>query len=110
MSWNRAQRRTLSRYGIGEKRMHEEFEKEHNKTREYAYYNAWASMFMALVDRFPALTGADLHSIAVDTMEYVNGLETPQELAQRLLDRTGFDIREKPSDSELPYIEKAYEE
>ena len=76
---------------------------ESKRVREYAYYDAWTSMMLALADRYP-LTAAELHSIAVDTLEYTNGVQTPAELALVLKERTGFDVREKPADSELEYI------
>ena len=83
-------------------------EEEAKKRENFAYYNAWVSTFLALHDRWPDLiTGDMLHTIAVDTLEYINGLETPTELAEILLERTGFDIYKKPSDdTEHRYVEK----
>ena len=66
-----------------------------------------SSFFLAFCDRYPDQTGADiLHSIAVDTIKYANGIEPASELRQILLDRTGFDVYEPPSKSSLNYIEK----
>ena len=79
---------------------------EAERARSYAYYDAWASMFTVLVDYWPEkMTGDMLHSIAVDTLKYINGTDTPAELAQKLLDRTGFDIYEAPSKSALNYLD-----
>lgn len=106
-NWNRAKRRKLSQYGLGEQMMRETFEKEFIREREYAYQNAWVSMMLALIDRYPELGTPDiLHSIGVDTLEYSNGIAPPDELADILQERTGFDIRERPEDSEHDYIPK----
>lgn len=69
-------------------------------------YQILTSMFLALYDRFPGLSAEALHSIAADTVEYANGIEPASELRQILLDKTGFDVWEKPSESKLRYIEK----
>ena len=106
-NWNRAKRRKLSQYGLGEQMMQEEFEKQFVRVREYDYQNAWVSMMLALIDRYPALGAPDiLHSIGVDTLEYSGGIAPPDELADILQERTGFDIRERPEDSEHDYIPK----
>lgn len=77
------------------------------RTRDYTFYNLATAMFTALRQRFPdAMTGDMLHSIAVDTIEIANGIETPSELAAALKAETGFDVYLPPSESELRYIEK----
>ena len=107
MPLNREKRRFLARNGNLEKYMNDVYERDHERTRAHAYTHAWASMFLALCDRFPETMTADvLHSIAVDTLKYVNSIEPAHELAAQLKERTGFDIDEKPSESELTYIEK----
>lgn len=107
MPLNRATRRKLAHNGQLEKYMNEVYQKEHERTRAHSYKHAWVSMFLALCDRWPEIMTAEmLHSIAVDTLKYVNGIEPAHELAARLKERTGFDIDEKPSESELTYIEK----
>lgn len=104
---NRKTRRELGRYGIGEKWVKEEFEKQFVREKQFAYRNAWVSMMLALVDRFPDLRDADLlHSIAVDTLDYSNSFFTPAELEEMLMEKTGFDITERPEDSERLYIPK----
>ena len=107
MSWNRSYRRQMSRYGIGEQRMKEEFEKGYRNAQNYAYRNAWTSMMLAICDRFPEYANPDmLHSIAIDTMEYSDGLRPPAELEELLLEKSGFDITEKPEESVHRYIPK----
>ena len=107
MALNRAKRRELARNGKLEQYMDEVYQEQYEKVRAHAYTHAWASMMLALVDRFPGLMTADmLHSIAVDTLEYTNGIEPASELGKKLLERTGFDIYERPSQSERQYIEK----
>lgn len=111
MALNRQQRRELAHNGKLEQFMSDVYEREHEKVRAYAYVHAWSSVFLALTDRFPKLMTADmLHSIAVDTMEYVNGIEPASELAINLKERTGFDVHERPSESSLRYISKGGED
>ena len=82
-------------------------EDEIEKARAYHYNNAFASVFTAMHDRYPdIMTGDILHSIAVDTIAYVNGIDPPKELAERLREQTGFDVYQPPSKSSLNYIEK----
>lgn len=65
------------------------------------------SFFLAFIDRYPDQARADiLHSIAVDTLEYTNGIEPASELAAMLKERTGFDIYESTKESNLAYIPK----
>lgn len=103
---NRQQRRELARNGKLEQFMNDVYEQQHEKVRKHAYIHAWSSMFLALVDRFPWMTDDVLHSIAVDTLVYTKGIEPAHELAEQLLERTGFDIYEDPEQSALSYIEK----
>lgn len=104
---NRQTRRELAHCGKLEEFMNDVYQKEHEKTRAHAYTHAWVSMFLALCDRWPQVMTADmLHSIAVDTLEYTNGIEPASELAVILRERTGFDIDERPQESILNYIEK----
>ena len=90
-----------------EKALHEVYDPYVTRASEYAYNNAWTSMMLALVDRFPGLMTAEiLHSIAVDTLEISNGVDTPSMLADQLKERTGYDIMEATDESDLPYIPK----
>jgi len=91
-----------------ERIVNEVIESETRKARAYAYNDAWASAFSALVDRYPEImTGDVLHSIACDTVDYVNGVETASEVAAKLKERTGFDIYTPPhTDPDHEYIEK----
>lgn len=80
---------------------------ERDSIKRYAYNDAWASMFTALVNRFPDLmTGDMLHSIAADTIDIRNGIKPPEELIADLKERTGFDMSMPPhSDEGHRYIE-----
>ena len=107
MALNRAMRRELAHNGKLEQFMNEVYDKQHEQVRRHAYIHAWSSMFLALVDRFPWMTDDVLHSVAVDTLEYANGVEPAHELAKTLLERTGFDILIPPhEDAEHSYIEQ----
>lgn len=80
-------------------------EEEVEKQKSYTFYNLAAAMFTALRQRMPeAMTGDMMHSIAVDTCDISNGLETPAELDAMLLADTGFSVYEPPSESVLNYI------
>lgn len=80
---------------------------ETKKVRGFAYNHGWACLFLAFIDRFPGLRNAViLHSVAVDTLEYMNGIEPAAELGAQLLERTGFDMYERPQDSALAYLPK----
>lgn len=80
-------------------------QEEVEKQKAYTFYNLATSMFTALRNRFPDLmTGDVMHSIAVDTCDISNGLETPAELDAKLLADTGFSVYEPPSESVLNYI------
>lgn len=107
MALNRAMRRDLAHNGKLEQFMNDVYEREYEKVRKHAYIHAWSCMFLALVDRFPWMTDDVLHSIAVDTIDYANGIEPAHELAAKLKERTGFDIFVAPhEDAEHSYIEK----
>lgn len=105
MPLNREKRRFLARNGNLERYMNDVYQRDFEKNRAFDYDNAWTSMLLAVAERYH--TSADeLHSIAVDTLEYVNGDAVPSELAKRLLEEYGFDYYEKPSDSKLEYVAK----
>ena len=90
--------------------LHEIYDPEIEKTRAYAYKNAFACVFSALHQRFPDWDGQMLHSIAVDTVDFQRSFLTPEELIQQLYDDTGFDIRLKVEDQPLEYIGKGEDE
>lgn len=79
---------------------------EVEKQKAYTFYNLAASMFTALRERYPdMMTGDVMHSIAVDTCDIANGLETPAELAATIKAETGFDVYLPPSEETvLKYI------
>ena len=107
MPLNRQMRRELAHNGKLEAYMNDVFQKDYKKHMDYAYRHAWSSAFLALVDRFPEWDGNMLHSIALDTLEYANGIDTPAELAEKIKVRTGFDIELPPKqDTEHKYIPK----
>ena len=80
---------------------------DRDSIRRFAYNDAWASMFTALVNRFPDLMTGDMrHSIAADTVDIRNGIKPPEELIADLKERTGFDMSVPPHEDEtLKYIE-----
>ena len=97
--WNRKKRREMSRYGIGQEMMQEEFEKYFEQKQEYDYKYAWASAFAAVHELF----GADertLKRLAILTLKYQYESLCAEELIQELKDRTGFDVNQAPSEYE----------
>lgn len=90
-------------YAVIAEVVHDEAERQ----KQFTFYNLAASMFTALRQRFPdTMTGEMMHSIAQDTVDISNGLETPSELDAKLLEETGFSCYEPPHESKLRYIEK----
>lgn len=80
-------------------------EEEVEKEKSYTFYNLATSMFTALRRRFPEMDGNTLHSIAKDTCDIANGIETPAELAAIIKAETGFDVYLPPSEETvLKYI------
>ena len=80
---------------------------EVERARAYTFNNLAACLFTALRQRFPdIMTGDMLHSIAQDTIDLNNEIETPSELDAVLLEETGFSIYEPVNQSKLNYIEK----
>ena len=73
---------------------------------EYQVKRLMADFFTALVDRYPWMTGDLLHSVCVDALAYDQGIETPEELIVKLLDKTGFDIRLRVAEQPNNYIPK----
>ena len=89
------------------------YEPHYEHLIEYNMKKFMADLFTALVDRFPEImTGDILHSISVDAMEYERGIETPEELIVKLVERTGFNIHQPVEEQPQTYIpkENAYEE
>ena len=91
MSWNRAQRRKLSQYGIGEQRMCEEFEAEFNRQRAFNYRLAWGAAFSAFHE-YTGMGKDDLQHIAERTVEIANAALWAEEIIQDLENMTGFDV------------------
>ena len=90
-----------------EKELRAIYDPEIKNARVYAYKDAFSATFTALHDRFPELmTGQMMHSIAVDAVEYTRGVDSPEELIERLYQATGFDIRQRAEDQPFEYIEK----
>ena len=70
----------------------------------YAHKNDFASFFTALHDRYPGMGRDEMLSIAQDVVAYANGIDTPEELAEKLNDEIGVDIRKRVEDHDFNYI------
>lgn len=89
-----------------EKAIHSVYDPIVRQNVMYAHKNDFASFFTALHDRYPEMGHDEMLSIAQDVVEYANGLrlETPEELADRLVEAVGVDIRKKVEEHEFNYI------
>ena len=93
MAWNRAQRRQMSKYGLGEEEMKKRLNEAWNKAEEASYRTAFAAMILALyqVYHFPKECITDL---ARETMKRINGAFCASELVDAVKQATGFDVDE----------------
>lgn len=90
--------------------LHEIYDPQFDKAKHYVAKSIFACVFTALHDRFPQLiTGDVLHSIAVDAVALNDGVDTPEELIDRLARETGFDIRLSTDEQPNTYIPKEAE-
>lgn len=92
-NWNRKQRRQMSRYGIGQKVLNEQYDVVRDTTREDAYRNAFAAMLLALHE----LRGYGykrIKAVAVKTIQNINSTDCESQLIERLKMATGFDVEE----------------
>lgn len=102
--WNRQTRRQMGRYGIGQKLIADELEKETKKVKEYTYREAFSAMMLALNKGFGF--GHDrLHRLAVMTVNNINKSLCPEDMIVELKKRTNFDINEPIRDDELDPLE-----
>lgn len=89
--WNRKTRREMSRYGIGQKVLNEEYDKVRNATRTSAYNSAFAAMLLAL-HHIHGFGYQRLHRIAKQTILNINDSMCASELVEQLKRETGFDV------------------
>lgn len=95
--WNRAQRRKMSKYGIGQDALDRSIDATWKKAEENTYRLAFSGMILALYEKF-GFPRDILHDLAVETMRNVNGAACASELVDRCKHVTGFDVDE-PLDS-----------
>ena len=92
-NWNRSTRRQMSRYGIAQERLQEEYVKAAQTAAENAFRGAAAGMMLALHEHFN-FPNSDLKQLAIETMANVNGALCVSELVERCKDVTGYDVDE----------------
>ena len=91
--WNRKQRREMSRYGIGQKMLDEQYDKVRSSTRDDAYRNAFAAMLLALHE-IHGFGYKRIKAVAVKTIKNIYGVLCAEELIEKLKKETGFDVEE----------------
>lgn len=98
--WNRKTRREMSRYGIGQKLLNEQYDQVRSTTRIDAYTNAFAAMLLAL-HQIHGFGYKRIRAVAVQTIRNINDSMCATELAERLKAATGFDVNEPLRDDEI---------
>lgn len=96
---NRKGRRTLSRYGLGEKTLKESFDAQWQRCQRDAYNNAFAGMLLVLAEEY-GYRYKRIRNVAVKTIRNINGTFCASELIDRLKKLTGFDVNEPLNDNE----------
>ena len=98
--WNRKTRREMSRYGIGQKLLNEQYDAVRSTTLVDAYTNAFAAMLLAL-HQIHGFGYKRIMAIAVQTIRNINNSMCASELAEQLKQATGFDVNEPLRDDEV---------
>lgn len=98
--WNRKQRREMSRYGIGQKVLNEQYDKVRSESRIDAYKNAFSAMLLAL-HQIHGFDYKRIRAIAVQTIRNINATMCASELMEQLKTATGFDVDEPLHDDEI---------
>ena len=98
--WNRKQRREMSRYGIGQKLLNEQFDKVSTETRDITYSYAFSAMLLAL-RQVHGWGYKRIRAIAVQTVRNINNSMCASELVERLKKETGFDVEEPLPEDEI---------
>lgn len=93
MAWNRAQKRQMSKYGLGEEEMKKRLNETWAKAEEATYRAAFAGMILALYQAFE-FPADKIHDLAVETMKRINGAFCASELVDAVKQATGFDVDE----------------
>lgn len=91
--WNRAKRRKMSQYGLGQQEMERAFAEMNEKTTERVSRECFSGMMLALVEEFE-FPPDQLHRLAVETMRRVNGFDCASIMVDTLKDKYGFDVDE----------------
>lgn len=88
---NRKTRRALSRYGIGQKVLEEQYDIVRNTTRDNAYNYAFSAMLLA-IRQIHGFGYKRIHRIAKQTILNINNSMCVSELVEQLKKETGFDV------------------
>lgn len=89
--WNRKKRREMSRCGIAQKALEEQYDLVRTTTRTDAYNYAFSAMLLAL-HQIHGFGHKRIHAVAVKTIENINGSLCVTELIEQLKEETGFDV------------------
>jgi hypothetical protein len=89
--WNRKTRREMSRYGIGQKVLNEQYDVVRKTTQDNAYNYAFSAMLLAL-RQIHGFGYKRIHRIAKQTIININDSMCVSELVEQLKRETGFDV------------------
>lgn len=90
-NWNRKQRREMSRYGIGQKVLNEQYDVVRKTTQDNAYNYAFSAMLLAL-RQIHGFGYKRIHRIAKQTILNINNSMCVTELVEQLKAETRFDV------------------
>lgn len=91
--WNRAKRRKMSRYQLGQQEMEKAFEEMNQKTSDRVSRECFSGLMLALVEEF-AFPPDQLHRLGVETMKRINGSDCASIMVDTLKEKYGFDVDE----------------
>ena len=98
--FNRADRRKLSRYGLGQQEMENAFVEMNQKTTDRVSRECFSGMMLALVEAFQ-FPPDQLHKLAVETMKRINGSDCASLMVDALKEKYNFDVDEPLSQDEF---------
>lgn len=107
--WNRATRRRMSKFGLGEQEMQKRLAETWEKSEENAERFAFAGMILALVQKF-GFPADQVHDLAVETMRNIHGGFCASQLVDKVKELTGFDVDEPLDDFEVNFLEDTDED
>lgn len=98
--WNRAKRRKMSRFQLGQQAMEKAFTEMNQQTTDRVSRECFSGLMLALVEAF-SFPPEQLHRLAVETMKRINGYDCASIMVEKLKRLTGFDVDEPLDEFEV---------